>query len=194
MNSPLWDERTLISLLKQGHNEAFRVLIQQYQKRIYRIAYGITLDYEESLDIAQDVFLKVYQNIHKFEEEAKLSTWLYRITVNHCLNWQRRWKRRFRWHHEPLETSDMANRPELGTDTEKPETLYQAKEFEQLFQQKLKALPEGARAVFVLRELEGLSYDEIAQTLKIKPGTVSSKLFYARRKLKESLEDYANNK
>ena len=68
MNRTLWDEHTLVSLLKQGHDEAFRVLVHQYQKQIYRIAYGITLDHEESLDIVQDVFLKVYQNIHKFEE------------------------------------------------------------------------------------------------------------------------------
>jgi len=186
------DERTLVSRLKQGHEGAFRILVEQYQKQVFRIAYGITLDREESLDIVQDVFLKVHQNISGFEGKAKLSTWIHRITVNQCLNWQRRWKRRFRWHHEPLETENGADRIELASDEEKPETRYQTKEMENVFREKLRELPEDARAVFVLKELEGYSYDEIAHQLKIKRGTVSSRLFYARRKLKELLSDYVD--
>ena len=108
-----------------------------------------------------------------------------------CANWKRRWKRRFRWHHQPLEGEFAIGRPELSTDEEKPEILYQKEEFKKLFREKLKQLPEDARAVFVLKELEGLSYDEIAKALNIKKGTVSSRLFYARNRLKESLKDYA---
>ena len=79
--SPPWDESQLVYLLKQGREDAYRVLIQKYQKMVFRIAYGITLDHEESLDITQDVFLKVYQNIQRFEQKSKLSTWLHRITI-----------------------------------------------------------------------------------------------------------------
>jgi RNA polymerase sigma-70 factor (ECF subfamily) len=180
----------LVSGLKQGQEEAFRVLIRRYKAKLFSIAYGITLDREESLDIVQEVFLKVYQKIHTFREESSLATWLHRITVNHCLNWKRRWKRRFRWHHQPLERDEAGDHQELGTDAYYPEALYQKKEFERAFWQGLKEVPEQARVVFILKEVEGLSYDEIAMALKIKRGTVSSRLFYARKKLRESLKEY----
>lgn len=186
----LWDETILVRLLKQRHEEAFRVLIRRYQSKLFSIAYGITLNREESLDIVQEVFLKVHQNIHTFREESKLSTWLHRITVNACLNWKRKWKRRFRWHHQPIERDEAGDRPELGTDEYYPETLYQRKEFEKILWERLRELPEEARVVFVLKEVEGLSYDEIAKTLNIKTGTVSSRLFYARKKLRESLKEH----
>lgn len=190
INTDHYDETRLISRLRKGDEDAFRVLMQQYERRLFSIAYSITLEREESLDIVQEVFMKVFQNIHAFKEKSKLSTWLRRITVNECLNWQRRWKRRFRWHHQPLEKDDAGDYPELGTDTYHPETLYQEKELEKIIWEKLGKLPEEARAVFVLKEMEGLSYDEIAKTLKIKRGTVSSRLFYARKKLKELLKEY----
>ncbi|MCP4103988.1 MAG: sigma-70 family RNA polymerase sigma factor [Desulfobacteraceae bacterium] len=190
INKDTLDENRLISLLKQGNEDAFRILILRYQARLFAVAYGITLDREESLDIVQEVFIKVWQKIHTFRDESKLSTWLRRITVNQCLNWQRRWKRRFRWRHQPLETDEAGDYPELGTNDYHPETLYRKKELEKVLWEKLKELPEEARAVFVLRETQELSYDEIAEILNIKRGTVSSRLYYARQKLKESLKEY----
>ena len=186
----VWDESRLVSGLKDGQEEAFRLLIRRYQGKLYSVAYGITLDREESLDIIQEVFLKVYQKIHTFREESRLSTWLHRITVNQCLNWKRRWKRRFRFHHQPIERDEAGEFPELGTDADYPETQYEKKEFERIFWQRLKELPEEARIVYVLKEVEGLSYDEIAAVLKIKKGTVSSRLFYARKRLRDSLKPY----
>lgn len=186
------DEKRLVALLKNGNEEAFRVLVRNYKARIFKIAYGITLDSGESEDIVQDVFLSVFRNIGKFKQESKLSTWLHRMTVNHCLNWQRRWKRRFRKHHRPIESDEKGEIPELGTEKDLPETLYGEKELKKVLWDKLAELPEDARAVFVLKESEGLSYDEIAEVLKIKKGTVSSRLFYARKKLKKSLEKYMN--
>jgi RNA polymerase sigma-70 factor (ECF subfamily) len=189
-NSDFSDERRLVSGLKKGQEEAFRFLIRRYQSKLFSIAYGITLDREESLDIVQDVFLKVYQKIHTFREEARLSTWLHRMTINLCLNWQRRWKRRFRWHHQPLERHDAGDHRELGTNDYHPQTLFERKECGKILWQGLRALSEEARAVFVLKEVEGLSYDEIAEILKIKRGTVSSRLFYARKALRKSLKPY----
>jgi len=186
----LWDEGRLVSLLRQGEEGAFRVLVRHYQDKVFSIAYGITLDREESLDIAQEVFLKVYKNIHTFKGEAKLSTWLHRITINQCRNWQRRWKRRFRWHHQPFERDEAGDYPELGTDDDTPGVLYEEKELGRVLRERLKELPEEARVVFVLKEVEGLSYEEIARTLNTKRGTVSSRLFYARERLKKSLQKY----
>jgi RNA polymerase sigma-70 factor (ECF subfamily) len=188
-NESVRDEKRLVSSLKAGQEDAFRILIRQYRGKLFSIAYGITLDREESLDIVQDVFLKVYRSIHKFREESKLSTWLYRITVNACLNWQRRWKRRFRWHHHPLDRDEAGERTDLKTEEDHPARLYERKELESRIWDNLKTLPEEARAVFVLREFEGLSYDEIAETLNIKKGTVSSRLFYVRKKLREALKE-----
>ena len=188
-NNDIWEEDRLVSGLKQGREEAFQVLVRQYQARLFGIAFGMTQDREESQDIVQDVFLKVHQNIHRFEGKSKLSTWLHRITVNHCLNLKRRWINRFRWHHRPLEM-DAGDYPELGSSEHYPEILYRNKEFRYQFRKVLKKLPADARAVFVLKELEGLSYDEIAKTLQIKRGTVSSRLFYARRKLRSALKAY----
>jgi len=193
-NKDLWGEKQLVSSLKEGQEEAFRVLIRRYQGKLFGIAYGITLDREESQDIVQDVFLKVYRSIHKFRGESSLSTWLYRFTVNTCLNWQRRWKRRFRWHHRSLERDDAGASSELRTDDHDSEKLYEQKELERRMWDNLKTLPEEARAVFVLKEVEGLSYDEIAETLNIKKGTVSSRLFYVRKKLREALGEYLEGK
>ena len=187
--SPPWDESRLVSLLKQGREDAYRLLIQKYQKMVFRIAYGITFDQEESLDITQEVFLKVYQNIHRFEQKSKLSTWLHRITVNASLNWKRRWKRRLLWRHHSFEEAFQQDSHEPESDEEGPEDRYLKKEFSRKIQDVLLKLPENARTVFVLKEMEGLSYEEIAETLNIKRGTVSSRLFYARKRLKDLVED-----
>ena len=188
------DEARLISLLKQGDEAAFCVLIRRYQRRLFSVAYGITLDKEDSLEIVQEVFLKVYQNIRTFREEARLSTWLHRITINQCLNWRRKWKRKLRWHHQSLETGAVAVCAELQSDKDSADTLYEKKELRKIFRKWLRTLPEEARAVFVFREVEGLSYEEIAKILKIKQGTVSSRLFYTRKRLKELLKKYENEK
>jgi len=186
----LWNEERLVVLLREGHEGAFRVLVREYQEKLFNIACGITSDREESLDIVQEVFLKVYRYINTFGERSKLSTWLYRITVNECFNLHRSWKRRFRRYHQPLETDEGGYLSELGTDDFAPDTLYQEKEFEKAFREALKGLGKNARAVFVLKEVEGLSYDEISRILKIKRGTVSSRLCYARKNLRKSLEKY----
>lgn len=187
-----WDEGRLVSLLKQGDEEAFRMLIRRYQTRLHSVAFGITLDAEEASEILQEVFLKVYQKIHGFREEAELSTWLHRITINQSLNWQRRWKRRLKWQHRSLERVSERDFEEPSSGEDHPEGLYRQKELETIFYEKLKELPEDTRTVLVLKEIEGFSYDEIARIMKIKRGTVSSRLFYARQRLRELMKDHVN--
>ena len=192
VHSKFQDEKDLVSRLKQGQEAAYRILIRSYQGQLFSIAYGITMDREESLDIVQEVFLKVHQNIKNFRGDSGLSTWLHRITVNQSLNWQRKWKRRLKWRHQPLEKEEGGDYPELGESQENPETLYHRGELEKALQEGLGELPETSRTVFVLREIEGLSYDEIAEVLNIKKGTVKSRLFHARQKLKERLSEYVS--
>jgi len=184
----------LISLLKQGDEEAFCVLIRRYQSKLFAVAYGITLDKEESVEIVQEVFLKVYLNIRRFREEAKLSTWLHRITINQCRNWRKKWRRKFGLHHHLPARDDVANNPGMGSDEDSPDILYEKKVLGKIFRKWLRDLPEKDRTVFVLKEVEDLSYEEIARILKIKQGTVSSRLFYARKKLKRLIKKYENEK
>ena len=184
---PLENEQDLILRLKEGQEEAYRQLVRRYQSKLVNIAYGITLDREESLDIVQDVFLKVYQNIKSFEGKSKLITWLRRITINESLNWRRRWKRRFRWQHDPIENGEIGKSAELATNEYGPETIYRKKELEKILNQGLNKLKEDARAILILKESEDLSYDEIAELMGINKGTVSSRLFYARQELKKLL-------
>jgi len=185
-----WDEPTLVALLKQGREEAYQELLQRYEQKVYQLAYGITLDAEESRDIVQEVFLKAFQNIGKFEGRSRLATWLHRITVNQCLNWQRRWKRRLRWHHHPIESDEDGESIQLGTDEYQAGVLFERREIDQAYKKALNQLPDDARLVYVLKEIEGLSYEEIGQVLNLKKGTVSSRLFYARKRLQEALEAY----
>jgi RNA polymerase sigma-70 factor (ECF subfamily) len=185
-----WDETTLVALLKQGHEEAYAELVQRYQKRVYALAYGITLDPEESRDIVQEVFLKAFQNIKKFEGRSRLATWLHRITVNQSLNWQRRWKRRLRWHHRPIESDESGESIQLGSDEYQAEVLHDRREIDRAYKKALSQLPDDARSVYVLKEIEGLSYEDIGRVLNLKKGTVSSRLFYARKRLQAALEEF----
>ncbi|MBW2196232.1 MAG: sigma-70 family RNA polymerase sigma factor [Deltaproteobacteria bacterium] len=165
-------------------------LTELSEKGLYK---GLLVSNDVDTNGWDEAFLRVFKKIHTFREDSRLSTWLHRITVNLCLNLKRRWRRRFKWRHQTIEGSETADHLEPGTDDYYPEALYQRKELEGMLWKKLRELPEQARAAFVLKELEGLSYDEIAKILKIKKGTVSSRLFYARKRLKELLEPYLSD-
>ncbi|MDT8377948.1 MAG: sigma-70 family RNA polymerase sigma factor [Desulfotignum sp.] len=186
------DEQNLVEQLRQGDKKAFTVLVNTFQKRLLKVAYGITLDPEESREIVQDVFIAVFRQIHSFRQEAILHTWLRKMTVNHCLNWKRRWKRRFRWHHDPI---TMENDPGLSQEDspmDTPETLMQKKQFRDGLMDAVRQLPEKTRTVFVLYALEGLSYEEIADFLQIRRGTVASRLYHARKQVAQVLNSKKN--
>jgi len=182
------NEQDLVKRLQKGQEWSFNVLVNKYQDRLLKIAYGVTLDREESLEIVQDVFISAFKNIKTFRQDASLATWLRKITINQCLNWKRKWKRRFKWHHDPIESENDKNLFKESKKDNDPETLYRKKQFEENLMTAIKKLPEKIRLVFVLNAFEGLSYEEIAKTLNIKKGTVSSRLYSARKNLINSLE------
>ncbi|MEX1312913.1 MAG: sigma-70 family RNA polymerase sigma factor [Desulfotignum sp.] len=175
------DEQTLVEQLRKGDRKAFALLVNTFQKRLLKVAYGITLDPEESREIVQEVFITVFRQIHSFRQDAALYTWLRKMTVNHCLNWKRRWKRRFRWHHDPITLENDPGLSPENTQMETPETLMQKKQFRDRLLDAVKHLPEKTRTVFVLYVLEGLSYEEIADFLQVRKGTVASRLYHARK-------------
>jgi RNA polymerase sigma-70 factor (ECF subfamily) len=178
----------LILRLQRGDEWAFQLLVRRFRKKIFSIAFGITLDAEESQDIAQEVLLQVYRSIGSFRADASLATWLHRITVNRCLNWKRRWARRFKWLHVSTDGSDDQPAIEPPSELPSPESRLAAAQTRQQIDNALKLLSEQARVVFVLRELEGLSYEAIAEATNTKLGTVRSRLFHARKRLKEILQ------
>lgn len=181
------DDSRLIIDLKDGNERAYRQLVGKYQAKLRNVAYGITLDVEESADIIQDVFLKAYMGIDKFKGESSLYTWLRRITINESLNWVRKWKRRFKWQHQSIDQEDGSSL-DLESGEAGPEKSLDSKQVAGILKKGLDMLPEKARAVLVLKEVEGLSYEEIGDLLGINKGTVSSRIFYAREKLRENLK------
>ena len=187
INSADTDDRGLVTGLKSGDEGSYRQLVKKYQAKLKNVAYGITLDAEESSDIVQDVFLKAYMGIDKFKGDSSLYTWLRRITVNESLNLVRKWKRRLRWQHQPLEREDGSSL-DIESEDAGPETNLGSRQVAGALKQALDKLPEKARAVIVLKEVEGLSYDEIGDLMGINKGTVSSRIFYAREKLRGYLK------
>ncbi len=136
----------------------------------------------------QDVFVSVFKNIRNFRQEARLATWLRKITINLCLNWKRKWKRRFKWHHDPIDFKTETRLTGQRVQDNDPETLIREKQIESRVMGAVKNLPEKLRVVFVLNNLEGLTYEQIADTLQINIGTVRSRLHAARKKIINSLE------
>lgn len=182
------DEEELIRRLKQGQQWACNVLVDLYQERLLKLAWGITLDKEESREIVQDVFFTAIKKIDTFRGESGLWAWLRKMTVNACLNWKRKWKRRFRWHHTTIETQTII--PTQGSKKQEntPENLLQIKQKQMAVADAVARLPEDVRTAFVLCTFERLSYQEIAQVLGIKKGTVSSRIFRARQIISRSVE------
>jgi RNA polymerase sigma-70 factor (ECF subfamily) len=181
-------DEELIVRLQRGDEWAFQLLVRRFRKQIFSVAFGITLDAEESRDIVQDVFFQVYRSILDFRGDASLSTWLHRITVNRCLNWKRRWARRFQWLNRIGGNGEAPENDEPASDLPSPEKRMVDAQTRQQIDSALKKLPDQVRTVFVLRELEGLSYEEIAYATGIKLGTVRSRLFHARRQLRSLLQ------
>lgn len=182
-------DEELIFRLQRGDEWAFQLLVRRFRKKLFSVAYGITLDREESKDIVQEVFLQAYRSIGGFRGDASLATWLHRIAVNRCLNWKRRWARRFKWMHVSTDSmDDDAPTVEIESPLPTPETRVADAQTRQQIDNALKMLPEQIRTVFVLRELEGLSYEQIADITGIRLGTVRSRLFHARKRLKEILQ------
>ncbi|PIE66838.1 MAG: RNA polymerase subunit sigma [Deltaproteobacteria bacterium] len=189
LHSRIVNDDELVLRLQRGDEWAFQLLVRRFRQKLFAIAFGITLDAEESQDIVQEVFLQAYRCIASFKGDSSLATWLHRITVNRCLNWKRRWTRRFKWLHVSLDQQDDDAPPlKPVSDLPSPESRVQDAQTQAMIENALKMLPEQARVVFVLREIEGLSYADIAEVAGIKPGTVRSRLFNARKRLRSILQ------
>jgi RNA polymerase sigma-70 factor (ECF subfamily) len=180
-------DAAVVERAQAGDRDAFRVLVERYQGRVFRLALRVMRDEEQARDVSQEAFLKVYRSIDRFEGRSSFYTWLYRLTMNVCLDAKRRDKsdRHVEWNEEvALDTEGEISGP---APLAAPSKSLERSELRESMQKAIDELPDDARRTFLLREVDGLSYTEIATALEIPKGTVMSRLHYARRRLREAL-------
>jgi len=178
----------LVQQCAAGDEDACTRLVTDHQRMVYQLSLHLLGDPQEALDLSQEVFLRVFQMLPKFRGQSTLRTWIYRIVVNHASNRQRWWRRRRRAQQVPLD-EQLATHGELAESRNfaLPDRVLQQREVAGLVWRALNQLPFDQRAVIVLREIDGLSYEEIAMSLGVVVGTVKSRLARARENLREAL-------
>ncbi len=185
-------EHGLVEQCRRGDAQAFARLVALHEGMVFNLAARLLGDPEEARDAAQEVFLQVYRTLGRFEGRSTLKTWIYRIVVNHCRNRQRWWRRRRKDRSCPIDAltpSEEARLAEQGPRAEGPEERLERRERARAVQSALRQLSFEHRAVLLLREVEGLSCEEIAGTLSLPQGTVKSRLSRARDALRCALGD-----
>jgi RNA polymerase sigma-70 factor (ECF subfamily) len=189
------DDLTLVNRVRTGDQRAFKLLVERYQRKVYGVALGMLKDKEEARDVAQDAFIKVYKYLDHFKGDASFYTWLYRITVNICIDVMRKKGGGKAQHVEFDESIEMdtseANLGALGSRLgTNPQKSALRRELAEKIEEALAQVPEKHRAILLLRELEGMSYEDLARTLNVPKGTVMSRLFHARMKVQKILSEY----
>lgn len=189
---PITDEDLKYVLLCQkGETDAFEVLVERHQKKMLNIAYRLTGNYDEACDITQEAFVSAYKSIKTFKGEAKFSTWLYRIVVNYSKNRLKQMsvlnKREGLCIDDPEEQRQEATLNQSVINDDHPGTQIEMREREYHVRKCITSLDDEYREVLVLRDIQGFSYDEIKDILKIPDGTVKSRLSRARNALKDCL-------
>jgi len=183
------DEAELVAELQAGSDSAFDYLVTYYHSSVYNLVYGILSDAADAADVTQEVFLRVFRGIHGFRRSSSLKTWLYRVSVRQALN-HRRWC----WRHHRQQVSIDADGPESGPAQEledseaTPFEQCAAHEMQSSVRRALTEVPPVFRSAVILRDLEGLSYEEVAEILEVSVGTVKSRILRGRRILKEILD------
>lgn len=183
-------EAALISRCAAGEQAACAELVAGHERMVYQLALHLLGDRDEALDLSQEVFLRVFRTIHSFRGQSALRTWIYRIVINQARNRQRFWRRRHRNEQVSLDqhVADHGE-PRQMTDGVSPDRVLARKELASRLWSALDKLPFEQRTVIILREIDGLSYEEIAFSLGVAVGTVKSRLTRARQALREQLRE-----
>ena len=180
-------EAVLIERCAAGEPTACAELVAGHERMVYQLALHLLGDRDEALDLSQEVFFSVFRTIHKFRGQSALKTWIYRIVINQARNRQRWWRRR----HRSSQVSLDEHLQQFGDVESKgdvlPDRLLASKETSALIWQALDRLPFDQRTALILREVDGLRYDEIAFSLGVAVGTVKSRLTRARQALRAEL-------
>ena len=188
------DDDELVVAARTGDHDAFKTLFERYHRRAYSLALGVVRHQEDALDVVQDAFIKAHKYLDKFEGNSSFYTWLYRIVMNLAIDHLRKHRRV-----KPVELDE--SRMEDGTEqgllprilSGNPGRALQDKEIRTRIDDALDELSDNHRAVLVMRELDGLSYEEMAQTMNCSKGTIMSRLFHARRNMQRRLLDLVDH-
>jgi RNA polymerase sigma-70 factor (ECF subfamily) len=183
-------EAALIQRCAERDEDACSELVSEHQRMVYQLSLNLLGDHNEALDLSQEVFLRVFRTIHTFRGQSALRTWIYRIVVNQARNRQRWWRRRHKSQQVSLD-EHIQNHGELPEmrDGESPDRMFGRKELAERIRHALDALPFDQKTALVLREIDGLSYEEIGFSLGIAVGTVKSRLARAREALRAELRE-----
>jgi RNA polymerase sigma-70 factor (ECF subfamily) len=186
-------DHELLRACRRGDKKAFEELVQRYQRKVLAVAVGMVHNPEDAMEIAQDSFVKAFQNLDRFKGESSFYTWLYRIVVNRAIDFQRRQRR------HPTVAFEEGG---VGDEVKEGDTVWnndasldpfrraQSQEIGERVAQAVDELTPDHKAVILLREVEGLSYEEISRVMQCSKGTVMSRLHYARKKLQKRLKDF----
>ncbi|MGM0577838.1 MAG: RNA polymerase sigma factor [Myxococcota bacterium] len=189
------DDAEIVEKVVAGDHRAFRILVERYERKVYTIAYGVLRNEDAAMDATQDAFVKVYKNLPRFKGDSSFYTWLYRIVVNLCIDKKRKQKRAAEVEYEDTRSHGLGEAPTDGPTLasihiDNPAKAYARQELREHMEQALDALSDAHREILLLREVEGLAYEDIADTLDIPKGTVMSRLYHARKNFQKALRRY----
>lgn len=191
-----YSDEQLVEGFGAREEESFRMLVERYQDRVYRIVYGIVGNKDEAEDLSQEVFLRVYRFLPRFKGKSKFYTWLYRLTINVCLSARRKRKNepsKIVSLADPSKHGDNPREIELADESLSPWKILQNREMAETIQSAINSLSEVLKSTFVLREFEELSYEELARVFQCSRGTIKSRLSRAREQLRRKIEPYLNH-
>jgi len=178
------DDQSLIKAVAAGDNQAFKKLVMLYQQMVANLAFKFVHNAQDAEDIAQDVFFTIWKKAGTFRRESSLSTWIYRITSNRALNFLRKHK------HDMQSFSGDELIRKADSDEKKPDNLLEQAENRRIFYMALDKLPEKQRIPFMLNKLEGMSYKQIAENLKLSVANVEARIHRAKKSLQRILIKY----
>jgi RNA polymerase sigma-70 factor (ECF subfamily) len=179
------EETEMISRCQQGDQEALKEIFDKYHNKVYSIAYGVVRQREEALDVVQDVFIKLFRSIKNFKGRSNFYTYLYRMVMNTAIDHKRKTGKQFMSSLDVEGSFEPSDEPEKG-----PEKVLLQKELEERVKLAMDKLPAEQKAALIFRDVEGLSYQEMAEAMGCSIGTVMSRLHYGRKRMQESLKDY----
>jgi RNA polymerase sigma-70 factor (ECF subfamily) len=188
------EDRVLIEAAQSGDSRAFRQLVLRHQRRAFAIAFAMVRDENDAKDLVQEAFIRVYRGLDRFEGGSRFFTWFYRILTNLAIDLMRKPGRREVEHDDgrtALDAADEADFPFISRiDGGEPLDVVHRRELAERLEAALEALPPYHRGVVLMREVEGMSYEEMAVAMNVSKGTIMSRLFHARQKLQRALGDY----
>lgn len=185
------DEGWLIKQAQKGDNKAFELLIDEHFKKIYNIAYRLSGNEADASDMTQEVLIKIFRHIGTFNGNSKFSTWVYRVATNTCLDELKKIRRRNAYSLDAeIDTGDSEVAVQVRDESSSPDIAAEQKELSATVGKAIKRLSPDHSAVVILRDIQGMSYEEVAKILNCSVGTVKSRLNRGRAQLKKILEKY----